>query len=410
MNHPDLLILADDLTGAADAGVGFRMQGIPTQICFNWNSLDLAGAMVLNTDSRNLPLEAALSRISAAAQRASEVKWIFKKMDSTLRGYPAEELARVMEVTGCRRVLVSPAFPAQGRTTLGAKQMVWGKPIEDTEFASKISSGDLRHLFSLNGFPVIHIPLDVVKNNVPKLEMLYAAQDDAIFVADVETDHDLRALAQAALRSGIRLFCGAAGLAGALAASLSITEKINTHEPFVRGQGGILVVVGSQSEMSRRQVCAAEVSNVPVFRPAFEYLAGEWDDPGEDLVRSLCQRMMEEKPALITTCGSATSPRGSAFVAKRLARIAWRAASSSLVKALVLTGGDTAQAFCQEGQVDALNLQTQVFPGVVLSRILGGRFDGMNLVTKAGAFGNDQTLVQIIAWLQAARNQRSDVG
>mgnify|MGYP002139700388 CR=1 FL=1 len=69
-----------------------------------------------------------------------------------------------------------------------------------------------------------------------------------------------------------------------------------------------------------------------------------------------------------------------------------RAATESM---RVMTGGETAFAVLQQ-ICSGLALLREISPGVALGTIVGGRCDGFQVVTKAGGFGEDQTLVDIL--------------
>ena len=70
-------------------------------------------------------------------------------------------------------------------------------------------------------------------------------------------------------------------------------------------------------------------------------------------------------------------------------------ADSPKTTALVMTGGETAFAVLQQ-ICSGLALLREISPGVALGTIVGGRCDGFQVVTKAGGFGEDQTLVDIL--------------
>jgi uncharacterized protein YgbK (DUF1537 family) len=59
---------------------------------------------------------------------------------------------------------------------------------------------------------------------------------------------------------------------------------------------------------------------------------------------------------------------------------------------LLLTGGDTAQAVCKALDVEAIKLVDEFLPGLPLSHIEGGIADGLAIITKAGGFGQANTL------------------
>ena len=153
-------------------------------------------------------------RQAFSSRRAREVKILFKKIDSTLRGNVEAELRAAREAIDARRpILVAPAFPAQGRTTKNGQLFVNGKPLRGA--------------------------------NVRPLAK------DGFLVCDAETEADLRVIARRGLAMQPRpLFVGSAGLARALASFLP--RKAAARRPRV-AEGSVAVVVGSASEVSVRQ-------------------------------------------------------------------------------------------------------------------------------------------------------------
>ena len=57
------------------------------------------------------------------------------------------------------------------------------------------------------------------------------------------------------------------------------------------------------------------------------------------------------------------------------------------------TGGDTADAVLSAAGATGIQIFGEVVIGMVQGAILGGPLEGMPIVTKAGAFGNKDTLV-----------------
>ena len=108
------LILADDLSGAADAGVAFALRGRVAEV--HWRaasapSATRADVIAFDTDSRRLDAAGAAARQREVIRglRAPGTA-LFKKIDSTLRGQPAAEIAAIHREVGAR-VLFAPANP-----------------------------------------------------------------------------------------------------------------------------------------------------------------------------------------------------------------------------------------------------------------------------------------------------------
>jgi uncharacterized protein YgbK (DUF1537 family) len=68
---------------------------------------------------------------------------------------------------------------------------------------------------------------------------------------------------------------------------------------------------------------------------------------------------------------------------------------------LFLSGGDTAQAVLERLNTRAIRLECEVLSGLVWGSIIGGRMDGLAVVTKAGAFGLPDALFKLRAVLRA---------
>jgi D-threonate/D-erythronate kinase len=67
----------------------------------------------------------------------------------------------------------------------------------------------------------------------------------------------------------------------------------------------------------------------------------------------------------------------------------------SLAGAMLLSGGDSASTVCRALEVEQIELADQVVAGVPWGILKGGLLDGMVVATKSGAFGGDDTLVEV---------------
>src|SRR4051812_44414321 len=133
----EVAVIADDLTGAADTGIGFALAGLSTFVAFyDTSPPSSARILAFDTDSRALAAKAAAERAASAATRARArgARTIYKKIASPLRGNVGAESAAIFRAVGEQAVVVAcPAFPAMGRTIKGGRVLVSGVPLEDTE-------------------------------------------------------------------------------------------------------------------------------------------------------------------------------------------------------------------------------------------------------------------------------------
>jgi len=137
-----VLIVADDLSGAADCGIACVHAGLNAKVSLGIPREDSARADVLSLDAhtRVLTAQAAADRMrSLVNEYAHDSKiLLFKKIDSTLRGHLGAELAAVLvarrTVVPDAIAIMAPAFPANGpaRSTSGGTTIPWIAVLESS--------------------------------------------------------------------------------------------------------------------------------------------------------------------------------------------------------------------------------------------------------------------------------------
>ena len=121
---PRVLILADDLSGAADCGIACVNAGISTLVSLGLPSNGVAvDVLSVDADTRGLNAGDAAERMQDLVQTHADDPSIllFKKIDSTLRGHLGPELVAVLKA---RRAVVpgtvaifAPASGSNSRKT-----------------------------------------------------------------------------------------------------------------------------------------------------------------------------------------------------------------------------------------------------------------------------------------------------
>lgn len=405
-------IIADDLTGACDTGAVFAQAGLPTRVLLEPSALggatgklpaasnpeDAGGVFCVTTESRHLAAAEATAVIRRVVDKIAvgPGSQVYKKIDSTLRGQPGAELAALMEHLGLARALVAPAFPGQGRMVRGGRLWVNGLRLEDTVFAREVASGELAVLFA--GLPVHMLELEEVRRGSDWLSGRIGA--GGVWLADAETEEDLRTLAAAARRSEIRLLCGSAGLARAVVAENVVgnDRPVVGPEPARLRASQVLVVAGSRHPATLKQVEAAEQTGLSVHRP-------DWDDlrvaeRAEACVDSLTRVLMEGHSLVLSAEGLLPMPGSEAQVAEGLAGLACAALlQAGFAGGLVLTGGDTAMAVCRALGCRAIELRGEIQPGLGWGYLADGMMPGLPVATKAGGFGGEDALVEAMEFL-----------
>ncbi|HSE70190.1 MAG TPA: four-carbon acid sugar kinase family protein, partial [Nocardioidaceae bacterium] len=143
----DVLVVADDLTGANAAAAGFARAGFRAVTASAADHAEVVAEMVARydvvvacTSSRHVAPEVAVDRLDAVLHAGWPARLVCNRIDTTLRGNvgatTAAVLDRVRALAGGRVVaLCAPAHPSAGRHTIGGTQLLGGKRLEETEVA-----------------------------------------------------------------------------------------------------------------------------------------------------------------------------------------------------------------------------------------------------------------------------------
>jgi uncharacterized protein YgbK (DUF1537 family) len=384
-----LTIIADDLTGACDAGALFCGRGRVTVLTDHTGPRpEMNGqTLALHTGSRSVPPDEAARRVRDACARIGprlSASHVLKKIDSTLRGPIAAELDALLAVTGLTGALVTPAFPAQGRTVRGGVLHVAGVPAHETPVGRDpdypgATSDVVEILTACSTRPVRRLTLDDVRGPRADLDRALELAEGAVLVADAETDADLLTLAQAARSRPSLLLAGSAGLAGALATAIGAPAP----SAAVPREGTWLIVAGSLHPATRAQVGALEGAGV----------AGVWVDPVSPVDPApAIAALATGQPAFVASRPSdhRLSRLDGVVMARRLAGVTHDVLGHTPPAVICLTGGDTAQAVLHQLGARCLELTGAPAAGLAIgdaSVTRGTTRATLAVLTKAGGFG-----------------------
>jgi uncharacterized protein YgbK (DUF1537 family) len=412
-----IVIIADDLTGAADSAVQFRQAGFSAVVLARpaKHLARLTGAQVvslsLNTrDASPASVRRIWERQAPTIRRMARGALVYQKIDSTLRGHPALEVRLLRDCLGASAAIIVPAFPKLGRTTIDGVHRVHGIPLADTEFARPQSrTRATSHLPALlapgDVKPPVHLPWQVIDGGVdivaPWLQDRLA-ESCQLITADAADERHLDILTQAILPLAAKvLMVGSAGWAERLAIAY---QSLLTDMPV---GPGVLGIVGSLSAIATRQVQIASQTGVRVvpFPSSITHtLPGEPASDWQSLVQALaagCHAIIWTHPDDLRTA----SHRAGQRVLRALAVKVRELLSTMPVSGLVLVGGDTAQAILRALHASGLRLVGEVAPGLPYGRLLDGPLAGLPVATKAGGFGGDTALVDGLKFLQSRSTQ-----
>ena len=197
-----MIVIADDITGAAEiAGIASE-QGFPVQLlCAGGDAVGCdvvatSGVTVIATDTRSMSEDEAVAetrRIASSFLISHSSFLIFKKTDSALRGHVVAELKALMAATGYKRAVYLPANPSKGRII--RQGVYYIKEVREVPIAETAFSYD----------PEFPATTSLLEERFPD------ARKNGIVMPDAESEEDIRSVV-AQYNDGKTLFAGAADL------------------------------------------------------------------------------------------------------------------------------------------------------------------------------------------------------
>ncbi|MSU72663.1 MAG: hypothetical protein EXS43_10020 [Opitutus sp.] len=369
--------LADDLSGALEVAAAFRQAGFPAVVTWSlegWNACGPDDVVGFTTETRNAPPEvaAAAVRRALAHGRARGGRLLYKKIDSTMRGPVAAELAALAAELPATTILFTPANPHAGRMVRNGVLLVQGVPVAETDFGRD--------------------PANPVKES-SILGVVPAAAKGRIIVLDVANDGDLeKGIAAREAVGDPWVAVGSGALARALAPRLGRARTaVGAKETRpALPPGPVLLVCGSAHPVNRAQAaCLGRERALPVIevRPS---------NPGV-AATSAVRAIRSHGGAAIHIAprenGDVASDSQAALAA--MVEAARTVVTYAGVRRIMATGGETARALCDAFGIDSLRALEDIEPGLVLASASNASGAWL-LAIKPGGFGSEAS------WVRAA--------
>jgi uncharacterized protein YgbK (DUF1537 family) len=314
----------------------------------------------LATGTRDVDPAELPERLAAPGRWLAGAELAFKKVDSLLRGNSFAEVAELVRARGFERVLFAPAFPAQGRVTLQGRQWLRGP-----------------------GGRMVAVGSDTI------VEQLVAAGLPAaqLLVPEVQSDDTLAQLAAVTKdpQSHRWLWCGSAGLGAAIARQLGIEPVAASPAPSVPA----LAVTASRHPVLRAQLQALSASGAcRVLRI---------DETGVSAACGTALAVLAEGRSALLDLSlhhDASAAQAASMLANRMALLTAKLAPP---RRFVVIGGDSLLALCHAGSATGLLAHAAPRPGWGCARIDGGRWHGVEVLSRSGAFGAVDDLIDVFA-------------
>lgn len=378
-------VVADDLTGAAElAGVGHRY-GLTAEVIVGGKCKGNAELVCVDTDSRSCKPDEAARRAAQAARnlRKAGACWVYKKIDSVLRGNVLAEVNAVQQALKLPSTLLLPANPQFGRVIRDGRYFVKGKPINETDFARdpehpRLSSNVLEMLGATAKRPVtIRHPGSALSTSGIVLGEVSSSAD----VHEWASRHTFESLPA----GGVEFF----------EALLRKVESANHRRP-VRQQPGVtagasngreLFVCGSTSDYTDEFVRNARNNRTPVFS-IIQLGATDFSYSKKSADTLIEQALVQLKgqPRVVLAIGRPLleRPNVARQLTKYLVKMAIEVIARGRPRHVYAEGGATAAELARRLEWKRMRVINEFAPGVITLRSSGREFP--TLTIKPGSY------------------------
>ncbi len=413
--------IGDDFTGSSDIANTLARCGMAvTQYCrIPEKPADPAiEAGVVALKSRTVPAAEAVEKSLAAvdwllAQGCRQI--VFKycsTFDSTPEGNIGPVTQALAERLGENRVLMCPAFPANGRSVYQGHLFVGDRLLSESGMRdhplTPMTESDLRRwLACQTDWPVNHIAFDVVARGNSAIIRELESGERAMIVVDAIEDRNLIEIGRAARDR--KLVTGGSGIALGLAENFRDAGLLQAGGGTWTGaDGGSAVLCGSCSEATRRQI-ARHLAAHPGCEVSVDALVEGTTDAAR--VAAWLLERAHSGPLAYTSADphivSSTQEkygreRTASAVEAFFGEVARRLRDNGTGK-IVTAGGETSGAIVEGLAIERLDIGPEIAPGVPAVR---DPDSGLCLALKSGNFGQDDFFARAIAVLETAGTQQ----
>lgn len=424
-------IIADDLTGANDTALQFHLRGASTRIlldeAYTPQKKEETEVWALSTESRNIEPEKAVERVEKAVRTFVDnfsFDYYYKKIDSTLRGHIALETLTMLEILEYDAAIIIPAFPQEGRITVGGYHLLKGVPIGRTEIAMDPHSPILEsHIPTLLRSQLDEKQQDLVGTIDLKTIMNGAGpilikinelikEGKKLIVADSTSSTDIEQLALAIKKCDKKLLPTGTAAGAQVLGKFWLAGIEKEKQPIKLEKLPKFIVSGTATNITAEQIHKLEQSddynNDVNFIPleTSDILAGVDDEIVERIVTNLKSgvTVAVHTSNLIANFDGFSDDSFNAELTKEklaskitdyLGELAKRVLSQ-IDTVLITLGGETSYKCCRAIEAQELKLVDEVAPAISLCADSKNRW----IVTKSGNLGNTRTLIEILDYFK----------
>ncbi len=419
-------IIADDLTGANDTALQFHNQGAKTKILLDTSFMpdrkDLTEVWAISSESRNCEPEEALKRVADVVKTFSEnfsFEYYYKKIDSTVRGHIALETLTMLNILEYDAAIIIPAFPQEGRITVGGYHLLKGVPIGRTEIAmdphSPIFESHIPTLLKMQLSEkeqdlVGILDLKTVMNGAGPIlikinELL--KEGKKLIVADSSSITDIEQIALAIKKCDKKLLPTGTAAGAQVFGKFWLADMEVENNTIKLPKLPKLIVSGTATQITAEQIQKLEQSD---DYDNINFIPLEMRDILCGIDDELISRIVTNLKSGVSVCvhtshlitnfdgfsddsemAELTKEKFASMITDYLAELV-KQVLSEIEAVLITLGGETSYKCCSKIDSKMLRLVDEVAPAISICSDSNGQW----IVTKSGNLGKSKTLIDIL--------------
>ncbi len=407
----ELLIIADDLTGAIEAGVQLSKQNITAEVVIDSNG-DLTPvlnnknitALVINTESRHISPEEAAQRISSVLNSVKNtgIKFFYKKTDSTMRGNIGSELEAFLKGINGSVLPYIPAHPKLKRFTRKGFQYIEQVLLHQTSFAN--DPGEPTKESYVPEILMRQTKTEICCSDPSGFSLKSSVKGkNKICVFDCQTVSDLETIGETILNNNWQnAIAGTAGFVEILPGLLSLRSSKVNAEPV---SGPLLIVNGSLNVASLGQVDYVKNQGVTTLFLSRDLVFDsnfKTTDDFKEILKRIRAEFSRERSVVISTKEPIylkntdnTNNKFHQSFSRQTGHIISAILDEVNINTLCIFGGDTLMAIMQESGGRYIEAKNEILPGVACAKT--NLYSGtITLLSKPGGYGERDVIMKII--------------
>lgn len=380
-----IAVIADDFTGAAEIGGIGLLRGLRVLIETSVEAVDNIDLLVLATETRSMPAELARQEIEKVARQLQKLKpiYIFKKMDSVLRGNVYDELISQQVASGKKRTIMVPANPHFKRIIQNGIYYVEGVPLAETSFANDPEfPAKYSAVREIVGGDAQHVTVKDVSEDLP---------DEGIIIGNVVSAEELDSWAQRADDQSV--LAGGAGFFDAIL-QRDFPAKAESGNQYFQPGKHALYVLGSTFPKDKAIMDKFTEAGIEVLNLNKEIFQ-EQEMPSGSLI-ALAQKIVaairkNRRVALTTICSDTNRKISAEITRENMGRVVRKIFKQVDIDDLFIEGGATASHILHNLGINQLVPFRALGFGVIQMRT--SRYPGLTITTKPGSYAWPEILI-----------------